>query len=52
MIDEKGRCCGRKPIIYKSGSWTPLRKPHLFCDRCGKDYEIAYPHKEIEKKAI
>lgn len=26
-LDEKGRCCGRKPISYK-------RPPRLFCDRC------------------
>lgn len=26
-LDDKGRCCGRKPIVYK-------RPPHLFCHRC------------------
>lgn len=26
-LDEQGRCCGRKPIVYK-------REPHLFCHRC------------------
>lgn len=26
-LDDKGRCCGRKPIVYK-------RPPHLFCPRC------------------
>lgn len=30
-LDEKGRCCGRKPIAYK-------RPTHLFCDRCDKRY--------------
>lgn len=26
-LDDKGRCCGRKPLVYR-------RPPHLFCDRC------------------
>jgi hypothetical protein len=26
-LDDKKRCCGRKPIVYK-------RPPHLFCHRC------------------
>jgi hypothetical protein len=26
-LDDKGRCCGRKPLVYK-------RPPHLFCIRC------------------
>lgn len=33
MIDEKGRCCGRKPIPYK-------RTGHLFCPRCDRAYGI------------
>ena len=33
-LDDKGRCCGRKPIVYKS---TQL----LFCSRCGADYNMA-----------
>lgn len=31
-LDWKGRCCGRKPIVYK-------RDPHLFCHRCGRSYD-------------
>ena len=27
QVDEKGRCCGRKPIPYR-------RPPTLFCPRC------------------
>ena len=27
QLDENGRCCGRKPLVYK-------RPPHLFCCRC------------------
>lgn len=30
-LDEKGRCCGRKPIDYK-GSWRSI--PQKFCPRC------------------
>ncbi len=32
-IDEKGRCCGRKPIAYK-------RPRHLFCTRCDAAFDI------------
>ena len=31
-LDPKGRCCGKKPIVYK-------REPHLFCDRCARAYD-------------
>lgn len=30
-LQASGRCCGRKPIVYK-------RDPHLFCDRCDRAY--------------
>ena len=30
-LDEKGRCCGRKPIVSK-------REPYLFCPRCDAQY--------------
>ena len=32
-LDEKGRCCGRKPIPYKR-PWK-----HKFCDRCDRSYD-------------
>lgn len=34
-LDNKGRCCGRKPMVYK--------RPHpsLFCDRCHAAYDPA-----------
>ena len=32
-LDDKGRCCGRKPIRYK-------RKGTLFCSRCDREYSI------------
>lgn len=31
-LDDKGRCCGRKPLVYK-------RPPHLFCDRCCASFD-------------
>jgi hypothetical protein len=37
MLDEKGRCCGKKPIDYKSGRSTP-GGPQLFCPRCDRSY--------------
>ena len=32
-LDEKGRCCGRKPVVYK-------RQGHRFCDRCCRNFDI------------
>ncbi len=32
-LDEKGRCCGRKPIEYKGGN------PHKFCTRCNRAFD-------------
>ena len=32
VLDEKGRCCGRKPLDYK-------RDNHKFCDRCDRAYD-------------
>ena len=31
-LDAAGRCCGRKPLIYK-------RPYHHFCDRCDAAYD-------------
>ena len=33
-LDGKGRCCGRKPLVYK--------KPpaHKFCTRCDRAYDL------------
>jgi len=34
-LNERGQCCGRKPIVYK-------RAPaHLFCPRCDAAYDPA-----------
>lgn len=31
-LNGKGRCCGRKPIVYK-------REHHLFCPRCDASFD-------------
>ena len=39
-VDEKGRCCERKSIHYKGGSWaSPLDAPKLYCTRCDRMYD-------------
>ena len=38
-LDEHGRCCGRKPVYYKGGSWaSPPGAPMHFCGRCNREY--------------
>lgn len=32
-LDAKGRCCGRKPLVYK-------RDATLFCHRCSRAYTL------------
>jgi hypothetical protein len=32
-LDEKGRCCGRKPLTY-------LRDKHYFCTRCSRSFDL------------
>lgn len=31
VLDGNGRCCGRKPLMYK-------RENYRFCDRCNRSY--------------
>lgn len=38
QLDDKGRCCGRKPIDYKGSSWRSPARPQKFCDRCCRSY--------------
>lgn len=33
-LDDKGRCCGRKPIEYKRYAGH-----HFFCTRCDREYD-------------
>lgn len=42
-LDEKGRCCGKKPIFYK-------RPPRHFCPRCDRAYD-AVTGEQIENWA-
>ena len=39
-LDEKGRCCGRKPIKYKGGAWNSPEVPQWFCARCCRSYDL------------
>lgn len=32
-LDEKDRCCGRKPIVYRVPSL------HYFCTRCDREFD-------------
>ena len=39
-LDEKGRCCGRKPIYYKGRSWrSPPGSPLKFCCGCNREFD-------------
>lgn len=36
---EDGRCCGRKPLRYKTERGALVKKdPHWFCTRCCREY--------------
>jgi hypothetical protein len=39
MLDAKGRCCGRKPMVYKSHTSTSTG-PHRYCPRCDRAYDL------------
>lgn len=43
VLDDKGRCCGRKPIVYKGGSWRSPA-PQRFCCRCDRSYGLNDPN--------
>lgn len=34
-LDERGRCCGRKPLVYKRP-----RPGHFFCARCDRAFNL------------
>lgn len=38
-LDDKGRCCGRKPLVYKRSPSTG-EPPQRFCCRCDRAYNI------------
>ena len=39
-LDERGRCCGVKPLHYKRDFVTQNPDPRFFCMRCGAEYEM------------
>ena len=40
-LDDKGRCCGRKPIVYKTNRYTAAsERPQRFCPRCDRAYDL------------
>ena len=38
-LDERGRCCGRKPMVYKSPISTSTGQ-HRYCPRCDRAYDL------------
>lgn len=40
-LDEQGRCCGRKPLHYKTDRGLQrVRDPHHFCCRCDAEFDM------------
>jgi hypothetical protein len=40
-LDEQGRCCGRKPLHYKTARGMKERAdPHRFCTRCDAEFSM------------
>lgn len=39
QLDEKGRCCGRKPVTYR-GRNTTSEGPQRYCTRCDRSYDL------------
>lgn len=38
MLNKKGQCCGRKPLVYKTSRVSTY--PHRFCPKCDRSYEL------------
>jgi hypothetical protein len=38
-LNEKGQCCGRKPLLYKRPMGEILG-PHKFCFRCDRAFDV------------
>lgn len=38
-LSPNGRCCGKKPIVYKTAHYAP-GGPQLYCDRCYRSYNL------------
>ena len=39
-LDEKGRCCGRKPLTYRTAQTAFVTPPYHFCPRCDRSYDM------------
>lgn len=41
-LNDKGRCCGRKPMVYKTrhDSFASV-VPYKWCPRCGRSFDPA-----------
>ena len=39
-LNERGQCCGRKPLPYKGGPHGRGEKRHKFCDRCNRAFHF------------
>lgn len=38
-LDDRGRCCGRKPLFYKTARGMQVSKdPHHFCATCAGEF--------------
>lgn len=42
-LDANGRCCGRKPMVYKSKTSTSTG-PHRFCPKCDRAFNLESGH--------
>ena len=40
QLDDKGRCCGAKPMIYKRPHPPSSVAPYRFCPRCDRAYDM------------
>jgi hypothetical protein len=46
-LDPYGRCCGRKPLFYRTKSGLKsVTDPHWFCDRCCAEYAMNSEQRE------
>ncbi len=39
-LDAKGRCCGRKPLVYKTYQGGGIHPPFKFCTHCGSHFNM------------
>lgn len=39
-LDDKGRCCGRKPLTYRTAQDSFVKAPYHFCCRCDRSYDM------------